>query len=143
MTTRLYYDQSMWIRLAHRLYSDFQYFLFLPYIGHLMDEDLVPFKKFALIYFYTSHWIFICLYIPLLQDSLRPAKRLGTANAKEWGIKVRFPIQRGSNPTWGGAVLDSLEIIKNSFKNHWNIQMGWRFKSSGGFDETVSSSNLI
>ena len=26
MTTRLYYDQSMWIRLAHRLYSDFQYF---------------------------------------------------------------------------------------------------------------------
>ena len=27
MTTRLYYDQSMWIRLAHRLYSDFQYFL--------------------------------------------------------------------------------------------------------------------
>ena len=28
MTTRLYYDQSMWIRLAHRLYSDFQYFFF-------------------------------------------------------------------------------------------------------------------
>ena len=27
MITRLYYDQSMWIRLAHRLYSDFQYFL--------------------------------------------------------------------------------------------------------------------
>ena len=26
MTTRLYYDQSMLIRLAHRLYSDFQYF---------------------------------------------------------------------------------------------------------------------
>ena len=29
--------------------------LFLPYSGHLMDEDLVPFKKFVLIYFYTSH----------------------------------------------------------------------------------------
>ena len=28
ITTRLYYDQSIWIRLAHRLYSDFQYFFY-------------------------------------------------------------------------------------------------------------------
>ena len=38
MTTRLYYDQSVWIKLAHRLYSDFQYFLdganFCAILGH-------------------------------------------------------------------------------------------------------------
>ena len=28
ITTKLYYDQSMWIRLAHRLHSDFQYFFY-------------------------------------------------------------------------------------------------------------------
>lgn len=42
--------------------------------------------------------IFISQYIPLLWDSLRRAKRFGrTTNAKEWGIKVRFPIQGGCN----------------------------------------------
>ena len=63
--------------------------------------------------------IFISQYIPLLWDSLRRAKRFGrTTNAKEWGIKVRFPIQGGSNLEAGwrtheklGFFLQNVELL--------------------------------
>ena len=53
MTTRLYYDQSIWIRLAHRLYSDFQYFFkkswVLCSLEHLFDDQKLWTESVALL----------------------------------------------------------------------------------------------
>ena len=41
---------------------------------------------------HTNLCIQTSVCIPLLWDSVRRVKRLGRANAKEWDVKVRFPI---------------------------------------------------
>ena len=76
------------------------------FICSFMHSHFIPMHtKPCLLFSGKTLYIHISLYIPLLWDSLRRAKRLGgTANAKEWGIKVRFQYRGEVQPGgWGAA----------------------------------------